>query len=729
MVSAVDGRPKAVIQQLYSGERTLSFYDLLEDKGLAPLTKVAQRWIWEQQHPDPSTCTEQQYAVVGGDLAGNGLGSVIHVAGEGLSAALQHGWLFVWHEAAGQIFMDPGCGRGEKRTNMECLFERPSSCAAAHASPDNSLPWSNFQAGGAGFPPHSNASYVPNAPAHLANLVRARLAAQGVDPHKDFLKYWWRSQSAAYLARPNVRTRHELLCLRTRPDAFVALSRRRGKPPPFPLPAGAVHVHVRHGNKGGEMTLLQLEEYLKKAEEQVININPLAYKKYAFLSTDDSEVFRQAEAVTRYTQGTTPDGDWVIFASNDNRTSAGGQEWTAQLQEFGRQSTVIRHLLNLFVALECDAFLGTRGSNWDRLVDELRCTWVDKCTQPYVETELSWLLDDALASLARRGEQWQQASWRSLERDLQHSGGRGLGSLEEYVVQLREPLEVLDELWAHRLERRVPLQYLCSAAFWRDMVLSVGPGVLIPRPETELLIDFVEAAVEAAPALATGQWVDLGTGSGALAVGLARALPRAAAVWAVDAAEAPLAYAAYNAARLGVGGRVRAVRGCWYEPLLAAGVGPGQLAGILSNPPYILTQDLAGLQAEVGRHEPRSALDGGEGLAVDCLIPICTGAVRLLQPGGLLALETGGGEQALYVADVLRHMRGSAGDAAVSSLQEASWAGSGASMDAVAAWSGDGDEAAAAEVALDQQPAFTNVQVRKDLYGVDRFVTATRAGP
>lgn len=186
-------------------------------------------------------------------------------------------------------------------------------------------------------------------------------------------------------------------------------------------------------------------------------------------------------------------------------------------------------------------------------------------------------------------------------------------------------------------------------------VPAVGPGVLIPRPETELMIDFVQEAVAATPALASGAWADLGTGSGALAVGLARALPQADRVgwpvaapsmagcasgegqeqlhcyfaacgcgsfltkllallptppphptpphphqvFAVDLSPTPLAYAAFNAQRLGVGARLTPLLGSWYEPLAAAGV--RRLAGVVSNPPYICSDDMAGLQSEVGR--------------------------------------------------------------------------------------------------------------------------------
>ena len=102
------------------------------------------------------------------------------------------------------------------------------------------------------------------------------------------------------------------------------------------------------------------------------------------------------------------------------------------------------------------------------------------------------------------------------------------------------------------------------------------------------------------------------------------------------------------------------------------------------------------------------ALCGGEGLGVDCLLPICTGAARLLQPGGFLALETAGGEQAHYIADVLRHLRRGAcawGDASAGSL-----GGSGS----------DGETGG-------ERLAFGDVRVRRDLRGVDRFVTASAA--
>jgi release factor glutamine methyltransferase len=115
------------------------------------------------------------------------------------------------------------------------------------------------------------------------------------------------------------------------------------------------------------------------------------------------------------------------------------------------------------------------------------------------------------------------------------------------------------------------------------------------------------------------------------------------------------------------------------------------------------------------RHEPRLALHGGEGLGIDCLLPICTGAARRLQPGGFLALETAGGEQAHYIADLLAHMRCSALADAAAGL--------------VRVGGGGGPLSSGGGVGGGEAAAFRDVRVRKDLRGVDRFVTATRAAP
>ncbi|MGB8702474.1 MAG: peptide chain release factor N(5)-glutamine methyltransferase [Thermosynechococcaceae cyanobacterium] len=204
-------------------------------------------------------------------------------------------------------------------------------------------------------------------------------------------------------------------------------------------------------------------------------------------------------------------------------------------------------------------------------------------------------------------------------------------------IALDRSLADLSDLWQQRLQDKVPLQYLLGWTTWRDFTLEVGPGVLIPRPETELLIDLAQAAVDHHPHLqpsAPMQWADLGTGSGAIALGLARSFPNAT-IHAVDCSPIALAIAQRNAERWDLAHRIRFYQGSWLEPL---GKGCDRLDGIVSNPPYIPSLLMAQLQPEVAHHEPTLALDGGaDGL--DAIRTIVNQAPQSLGPNGILLLE------------------------------------------------------------------------------------------
>eukprot|EP00958_Prasinococcus_capsulatus_P021237 scaffold2871_cov381-Prasinococcus_capsulatus_cf.AAC.6 len=207
-----------------------------------------------------------------------------------------------------------------------------------------------------------------------------------------------------------------------------------------------------------------------------------------------------------------------------------------------------------------------------------------------------------------------------------------------------------------RLGNREPFQYVTATAHWLDLVLCVGPGVLCPRPETETLLEIAEKAILDKPHLREGPWADLGTGSGALAIALARTLSRHetsqdTVVYAVECSPQAAAYAHVNIERCAPR-QVELVSGNWCSPFLGSDdtAAPqerlvGKLAGLVSNPPYIPKADLAELQREVGEHEPRLALDGGEGDGLDHLRSIFHGAREVLMPGGFIAVETNGQEQ------------------------------------------------------------------------------------
>ena len=202
------------------------------------------------------------------------------------------------------------------------------------------------------------------------------------------------------------------------------------------------------------------------------------------------------------------------------------------------------------------------------------------------------------------------------------------------TVEPSRDLDDLTRLW-HRHLKQEPLQYLVGRCPWRDLMLTVAPGVLIPRPETELLADVAISLMEAAPAGA-GLWADLGTGSGCLALALAKAFPRCHGV-AVEQDPAALAVAARNLES--VAARVRLLAGNWWQPLRPWW---GRLTMVVSNPPYIPTSTLAQLEPVVRCHEPRPALDGGpDGLA--CFRAVLAG-VSALAPGGWLVVEHGRGQ-------------------------------------------------------------------------------------
>ena len=185
-----------------------------------------------------------------------------------------------------------------------------------------------------------------------------------------------------------------------------------------------------------------------------------------------------------------------------------------------------------------------------------------------------------------------------------------------------------DELVAARA-RRIPLQHLTGTAPFGPLDLQVGPGVFIPRPETEALYEWATRVLGEGPPL-DPLIVDLCTGSGALAVALSRFRPRATVI-AVDDSPAALRYAARNAE----GTAVRLVE----ADVTAAGLMPeldGRVDLLVANPPYI--PDDAVLDPEVSEHDPHHALFGGpDGMVV--IVPLVELAGRWLRPGGRVAIE------------------------------------------------------------------------------------------
>lgn len=240
---------------------------------------------------------------------------------------------------------------------------------------------------------------------------------------------------------------------------------------------------------------------------------------------------------------------------------------------------------------------------------------------------------------------------RRLDLYLQHDRPVGPVELERYRDAVRRRL------------RREPLQYILGTVSFRHLELMVDARVLIPRPETEVLVGAVLdwTAERERDGRAFTTVVDIGTGSGAIALSLA-AEGGFERVVATDVSQDALTVAAENAARCGLADRVEFRLGSLFETVL-----PDERFGVVvSNPPYVAEADRHTLAEEVREHEPGLALFAGAG-GLDVVQELIASAPAWLEAGGLLALEIGLG-QADRVLELVRRRREFAGERIVQDL-------------------------------------------------------------
>ena len=257
-----------------------------------------------------------------------------------------------------------------------------------------------------------------------------------------------------------------------------------------------------------------------------------------------------------------------------------------------------------------------------------------------------------------------------------------LTCLDKLDLRLRSPnisqkitpelLTKLDQLWQKRLSDRVPVQYLTGSVTWRNLELQVSPAVLIPRPETELIIDIIAENCQD-PIYQNGIWVDLGTGSGAIAIALAQQFPQAE-IHAVDCSQAALEIAKINASKNYQ--QIHFHHGSWFEPLAKLNL-QNQIAGVISNPPYIPSIEVLNLQPEVTNHEPHLALDGGND-GLDAIRELVNNAPQYLILGGFWIVELMAGQ-----AEIVRSL-------------------------------------------LQTNGSYTNIQIHQDYAAIERFVSANK---
>lgn len=318
-----------------------------------------------------------------------GLGSALHVIAEALAFSMFHDRILV-------INID-GCNMlsdfvEDQKDAFAILFEPLSSCQAyAESNPhqiDMALgPFDRWSFGKT----QSTHGICPAFLAEAMKLVYPDITANA-------LKVWTRAQMVGYSARLRHAVIESLYVLRQDMTMSQGWSQGSTEITPFPLPPNTWSMHIRHGDKGREMKLVPFEAFARAAEQYTVGtirkstyttdelqmMNPLQSRKYAFVSSEDASVFEELkQSVSFIETETTHNLAWHWWYSNIPRINSGPLQ---QLySSSNRTAMTVIWMSQLFLALECDAFVGTRNSNWNRLIDELRGVWIGSARAPFLE--------------------------------------------------------------------------------------------------------------------------------------------------------------------------------------------------------------------------------------------------------------------------------------------------------------------------------------------------------
>jgi release factor glutamine methyltransferase len=267
------------------------------------------------------------------------------------------------------------------------------------------------------------------------------------------------------------------------------------------------------------------------------------------------------------------------------------------------------------------------------------------------------LLDDAVATLTLAG-----VEDAALDAELMLASVAGVSRVHVVMgaIALDEVLRRNYAAFVDRRAAREPLAYILGRKEFFGLDLEVTPNVLVPRPETETLVAAALEELTQRPA----PLLDLGTGSGAIALAIAANAPDTMVV-ASDISDAALTVARRNAARLGLADQVVFRCADWFDE--RDGRGPlGRFDLIVSNPPYVADAEIAKLQPEITQWEPRLALAGGHD-GLDFYRRIACDMPEYLGPGGQLMVEIGRGQ-----ADAVAHLLHDAGLGAINRLRDPS---------------------------------------------------------
>ena len=305
--------------------------------GYATLTAFAQKTLFYHQH----TCTGKQFVIA--DLNGQlGLSSLMHYYGIVLGHALEEGKIFAWGDTACADFFGGNC-RGFFMDEHGC----PDNLTIAEIVTDKSV---------------VNGIFVPT-------MFRTVLAELHPSMTGSQLEYWWMTQARSYLMRFNSRTQADINYMRADPEVHPVW---KGVIPPQ-----TINIQMRRGDKYEEMHIPTVSEYIEKAAH-LFNTMPLSYSRWIFVTGDE---LRAVEDAVQLAQ----ERNWGAVYSIFPRMGKGFVLGKIKESGWTRNSTLY-NLMDLDMAKDCAAWIGTRASGWSRLFDELRCTKVPKCQNIYIET-------------------------------------------------------------------------------------------------------------------------------------------------------------------------------------------------------------------------------------------------------------------------------------------------------------------------------------------------------
>jgi hypothetical protein len=326
--------------------------DILMDRGLAPLTRWTQTEIYK--HQNPTDCSKSIFLVTEGWSAG--FGSTMHIIGSHLAYAMQNNYVLIWGANSCDRFVDAnnctkkGCG---------CIFKELSRCSSdEHFKIDE---WEKVSGG--------------NFHGIIPDIFKNALLSKIPSMTEEEKKYWWRGQSVGFLMRLNDISVSEISSMRKNIDLNYMSG---GQLAPFPLPIGTIHAHIRHGDKYKETSLVPSEKYVR-AFQSMIQQMPNSFSRVFFVSSDDAKALEICKDLTENLKMS------YIYTKLDRMHGGHDEEKWNKSKPGSQQRVVLGYILQLLMALESDAWIGTRASNINRLIDELRCVWVDKCHSMYVE--------------------------------------------------------------------------------------------------------------------------------------------------------------------------------------------------------------------------------------------------------------------------------------------------------------------------------------------------------